>query len=144
MVLAKWRYCSDTPSLSVTCHCLKLESYLLISCSQSAVLRGAALRGLEGLAPRIKHARRHYGLSGGFPFRENIDPENRSYFKSTDNTKYCSGRMEWLISKVSSTKWQKLQKSCQIRRANNVLFRGKKLFKVHLELPPGKESTLLE
>ncbi len=75
---------------------------MLILFSQAAVVRGAALRGLEGLAPRIKHARRHYGVSGDFRFRKNIDPENRSYRSDMDNKKYCTGRMEWLICKVSS------------------------------------------
>lgn len=66
---------------------------------QAAVVRGAALRGLEGLAPRIKHARRYYGMTALCLFRENIDPEDRSYLWPIDNIKYCSGRMKWLISK---------------------------------------------
>ncbi|THV47569.1 hypothetical protein BGAL_0302g00120 [Botrytis galanthina] len=37
---------------------------------QSAVVRGAALRGLEGIAPRVKQIRRHYGICLGKPFRE--------------------------------------------------------------------------
>jgi hypothetical protein len=130
MVLAEWRYCSDTPSLSVTCHCLKLESYLLISCSQSAVLRGAALRGLEGLAPRIKHSRRHYGISASYPFRENIDPEDHAFLWYTDNSKYCSGRMKWLISKVSNAsngKKLRLWRPFWPRPANIVFIQGEKI-----------------
>jgi hypothetical protein len=75
---------------------------MLIRSSQAAVVRGAALRGLEGLAPRIKHARKHYGMSVSCPFRENIDPEDCSFLWNMDNVKYCSGRMKWLISKASN------------------------------------------
>lgn len=76
---------------------------MLTRSSQAAVVRGAALRGLEGLAPRIKHARRHYGVTVMLPFRENIDPEDRSYlWKLYNYSKYCTGRMKWLISKASN------------------------------------------
>jgi hypothetical protein len=75
---------------------------MLIRSRQAAVVRGAALRGLEGLAPRIKHARRHYGMIVLLPFRENVDPEDRSFVWDLDNLKYCTGRMKWLISKASN------------------------------------------
>jgi hypothetical protein len=75
---------------------------MLILFSQTAVVRGAALRGLEGLAPRIKHARKHYGVDVMYPFRENIDPEDLAHMSKTDNIKYCKGRMKWLISKVNN------------------------------------------
>ena len=66
-------------------------------------MRGAALRGLEGIAPRIKHVRRHYGISLGMDFREGIDPEENAYYDFFRSTrKLCRSRMEWLISKVSS------------------------------------------
>ncbi|KAF7932504.1 uncharacterized protein EAE98_003803 [Botrytis deweyae] len=66
---------------------------------QSAVVRGAALRGLEGIAPRVKQARRHYGVCLDKTFREGIDPEEDSYIDSWGDTKRCRGRMEWLILK---------------------------------------------
>ncbi|KAH8808655.1 Hsp70 family protein-like protein [Xylogone sp. PMI_703] len=66
---------------------------------QSAVVCGAALRGLEGIAPRVKYARRHYGISLNFPFREGIDPEEKAFFDEWDDTKRCMHRMQWLISK---------------------------------------------
>lgn len=69
--------------------------------SQSAVVLGAALRGLEGIAPRVKHARRHYGIVVHMPFREGIDPEDKAFTSPWDNTKRCNDRMIWLISKVS-------------------------------------------
>ncbi len=74
--------------------------HILIILSQAAVVRGAALRGLEGTAPRIKYARRHYGIQLGMKFREGIDPEEDAYISLLDNTKRCAGRMKWLISKV--------------------------------------------
>ncbi|TGO59243.1 hypothetical protein BOTNAR_0166g00110 [Botryotinia narcissicola] len=67
---------------------------------QSAIVRGAALRGLEGIAPRFKQTRRHYGISLSMPFREGIDPEEDSYIDPWGNLKRCSGRMEWLIFKA--------------------------------------------
>ncbi|TVY34708.1 Chaperone protein DnaK [Lachnellula subtilissima] len=65
---------------------------------QSAVVRGAALRGLEGIAPRMKHVRRHYGISLNKLFRKGIDPKEKLY--RMDNTKLCRDRMDWLISKA--------------------------------------------
>jgi len=50
----------------------------------------------------MKHARRHYGFSVGFPFREDKDPEAKAYTEEFENEKYCRGRMDWLISKVCS------------------------------------------
>ncbi|TAQ85429.1 hypothetical protein B7494_g6250 [Chlorociboria aeruginascens] len=66
---------------------------------QAAVVRGAALRGLEGLAPRMKQARRHYGFSWGLPFREGKDAEKNAYIESFTDTKYCGGRINWVIAK---------------------------------------------
>jgi hypothetical protein len=75
---------------------------MLILLSQSAVVRGATLRGLEGIAPRMKHVRRHYGIDLSKCFREGIDPEEKHFFDRMDNTKRCRHRMEWLISKASN------------------------------------------
>ncbi|PMD34535.1 Hsp70 family protein-like protein [Hyaloscypha variabilis F] len=66
---------------------------------QAAILRGAALRGLEGLAPGIKYVRRHYGVGLSMPFREGIDPEHLRYTEYARNEDYCRGRMTWIISK---------------------------------------------
>jgi hypothetical protein len=48
----------------------------------------------------MKHARRHYGISVGMPFREDKDPETKAYTHEFGDMKYCMGRMKWLISKV--------------------------------------------
>ncbi|KAF4634009.1 hypothetical protein G7Y89_g4107 [Cudoniella acicularis] len=66
---------------------------------QSAVVLGAALRGLEGIAPRVKRLRRHYGVAVASSFREGIDPESLAYFDTLENKKLCLNRMKWLIFK---------------------------------------------
>ncbi|KAH8650615.1 Hsp70 family protein-like protein [Tricladium varicosporioides] len=66
---------------------------------QSAVVRGAALRGLEGIAPRMKQSRRHYGIGLSLPFREGRDPEEKAFLSRFNNMKYCRHRVKWLISK---------------------------------------------
>ncbi len=81
-----------------------LVYHILIVLSQAAVVRGAALRGLEGTAPRIKYVRRHYGIRVGEVFREGIDPEESAYTSVIDDTKRCGRRLRWLISKVSYQK----------------------------------------
>ena len=73
---------------------------LLTFWRQSAVVRGAALRGLEGIAPRMKRARRHYGVGLNDQFREGTDPEELGYIDEFD-VKMCRGRVEWLIAKAS-------------------------------------------
>jgi hypothetical protein len=65
--------------------------------SQAAIVKGAALRGLEGLKPSITIATRHYGWSVGIRFREGIDDEKNSYIDQFDNLKRCRGRMKWVI-----------------------------------------------
>ncbi|TVY82086.1 Heat shock 70 kDa protein 12A [Lachnellula suecica] len=80
---------------------------------QSAVVRGAALRGLEGTAPRVKYARRHYGINISGHFREGIDSEESATFDSISNVKLCKHRVKWLIFKgdevvhdtIKSTGW---------------------------------------
>ncbi|KAH8766958.1 Hsp70 family protein-like protein [Hyaloscypha sp. PMI_1271] len=67
---------------------------------QAAVVQGAALRGLEGISPRVKYARRHYGFEIASDFREGIDSEIDAFFSRFDeNRKLCRNRILWLISK---------------------------------------------
>ncbi|TID18547.1 heat shock 70 kDa protein 12A [Venturia nashicola] len=66
---------------------------------QAAIVKGAALRGLGGIKPSLRRCRRHYGFSCAKLFRENIDPEHRSYFSEWDGRKFCSGRLSWQIAK---------------------------------------------
>jgi hypothetical protein len=113
------------------------------ACSQAAILRGAALRGLEGLAPGIKYARRHYGVDVGMPFREGIDPEHLRYTENARNKDYCRDRMKWIISKAS------LLRSTYFRVANKSLIKGEKIVYgtsrttvCSMEYTPGKEKIL--
>jgi hypothetical protein len=71
-----------------------------ISQSQSAIVRGAALRGLEGTRPDVVIAKRHYGWCWDEDFREGVDDEANSYVDKFDGRKRCRGRMHWVISKV--------------------------------------------
>lgn len=73
---------------------------LLTANSQAAIVKGACLRGLEGLKPVITHSRAHYGWSWGKRFRKGIDPEANAYTDPLTGEKMCSGRMEWVIPKV--------------------------------------------
>ncbi|EZF96900.1 hypothetical protein H113_03002 [Trichophyton rubrum MR1459] len=66
---------------------------------QAAIVKGACLRGLEGLKPVITHSRAHYGWSWGKRFRKGIDPEANAYTDPLTGEKMCSGRMEWVIPK---------------------------------------------
>lgn len=74
---------------------------MLSNDSQAAIVKGAALRGLEGLKPTITIATRHYGWSLDLLFREGIDDEENSYIDVYDGTKRCRGRMDWAINMVS-------------------------------------------
>ncbi|KJX95901.1 Hsp70 family protein [Zymoseptoria brevis] len=71
---------------------------------QAAIVQGAALRGLEGTAPRKKRMRRHYGFRLAMPFREGIDPENRAVYNRVDGIKRCQHRVDWMISKGTAIK----------------------------------------
>ncbi|RYO94325.1 hypothetical protein DL766_000602 [Monosporascus sp. MC13-8B] len=64
---------------------------------QAAIVRGAAIRGLEGTVPDKLICRRHYGFSWGLPFRAGIDEERYSYMSF--GSKFCSGHMNWMIAK---------------------------------------------
>jgi hypothetical protein len=68
-----------------------------------AVVKGAALRGLEGVAPQKKKCKRHYGIDCDYLFREGVDEEKHSYIDPFTDGKMCKGRAFWLIEKVSET-----------------------------------------
>ncbi|EED15025.1 hypothetical protein TSTA_044890 [Talaromyces stipitatus ATCC 10500] len=55
------------------CHCTTIavphgDKYL-------AIARGAALCRLEGIRPKTRRSRRHYGFKQWIPFRKGINPE---------------------------------------------------------------------
>ncbi|KAL1615733.1 hypothetical protein SLS54_008863 [Diplodia seriata] len=66
---------------------------------QAAVVKGAALRGLESLVPLHRKARRHYGFAVGLPFRTGVDPEDYGFIDKFSMEKLCRGRMDWVIHK---------------------------------------------
>ncbi|GIZ48282.1 hypothetical protein CKM354_001135000 [Cercospora kikuchii] len=66
---------------------------------QAAIVRGAALRGLVGIAPRKRRCRRHYGFTINRPFEEGIDPAEDAYFRPYDGQKMCRNQMLWLAAK---------------------------------------------
>ncbi|KAH8665032.1 hypothetical protein BGZ60DRAFT_432284 [Tricladium varicosporioides] len=76
---------------------------------QEAIVKGAALRGLEGLRPNKRLARRHYGYSISQPFREGIDNEDDSWICDWDGKKWCSNRMQWFLAKGDSIENVKTQ-----------------------------------
>ena len=91
--------------------------------SQSAVVKGAALRGLEGTKPRRTYCRFHYGYLAMTEFREGLDDEKDAVIDQFYRTKLCSNRMIWFIKKVSRQLiWIMLQE-CALQRfalgANN-------------------------
>ncbi|KAK8190988.1 hsp70-like protein [Phyllosticta capitalensis] len=66
---------------------------------QAAIVQGAALRGLEGLHPSLRIARRHYGIRATHPFRPDVDPESKAFIHRFYGQKYCSERMNWRVRK---------------------------------------------
>ena len=66
---------------------------------QSAIVRGAVLRGLGGVQPDARCCRRHYGFAVAKPFREGTDPEYLGFTHDYHGNKYCRGRMSWVIEK---------------------------------------------
>ena len=69
---------------------------------QEAIVKGAALRGLAGLRPNKRLARRHYGYSVSLPFREGVDNEEHAWTSDWDGRKWCSHRMTWFLARGDS------------------------------------------
>jgi hypothetical protein len=90
-------------SRSLVCAIKSFYLYLALirwNDSQAAILKGAALRGLEGLRPTVTIATRHYGWSWHTAFREGVDDEKDSYIDEYDGNKMCRGRMCWPVNMV--------------------------------------------
>ncbi|KAK8161276.1 hsp70-like protein [Phyllosticta citrichinensis] len=93
---------SDYLNERMSIWCSQLPGSVKLTCPpqcQAAVVRGAALRGLEGIRPVTRLARRHYGYDINKPFREGIDPESSSYICKYHRTKRCRNRLDWQVSK---------------------------------------------
>lgn len=82
---------------------LKSSTLLIsISTSQAAVVRGAALRGLENTAPVYRRSRRHYGFGIKGDFREGVDSESSKTYCKWYNIWFCNNRVSWQIKKGQS------------------------------------------
>lgn len=84
-------WCSTHENIRLTCpkHC------------QAAIVKGAAMRGLEGTTPDRTYCRRHYGYVTNLPF-EPGDPESHSFIDTFDGKKICLNRTKWIVSKGQS------------------------------------------
>ncbi|KAH8817272.1 hypothetical protein F5884DRAFT_246530 [Xylogone sp. PMI_703] len=79
---------------------------------QAAIVRGAAIRGLEGTGPSKLICRRHYGITMGRPFKNGIDDEKNAYIDMYTGNKYCAGYMNWKIEKgaeINSTTFRTIE-----------------------------------
>ncbi|KAK8190997.1 uncharacterized protein BKA78DRAFT_331288 [Phyllosticta capitalensis] len=80
-----------------------LNERMSVWCNQlsgnAAVVRGAAIRGLEGLCPKTRLACRHYGYSHSIFFCPGIDSESHSYVDQFSGAKMCRGRISWEVYK---------------------------------------------
>ncbi|KAK5110335.1 hypothetical protein LTR62_006043 [Meristemomyces frigidus] len=66
---------------------------------QTAVMRGAALRAMQDINPKIRRHRRHYGVVTNMLFREGIDRRSQRFYSATEGGYQCRDRMLWLIHK---------------------------------------------
>ncbi|KAK7539979.1 hsp70-like protein [Phyllosticta citribraziliensis] len=94
---------SDYLNERMSIWCSQLPGNVKLTCPpqcQAAVVRGAALRGLEGIRPVTRLARCHYGYSVNQEFRQGIDLESHSYFDRFDGAKMCRHRVDWRFAKA--------------------------------------------
>ena len=100
MVPKEWKNQIDMPTSLVSGYeSCDFKLINLKNSSQSAIVRGAALRGLEGRKSRRTYARFHYGYAALFSFREGIDREEFEDYDEFDGEKKCL-QMRWFIEKV--------------------------------------------
>uniref|UniRef100_A0A093VJ31 Heat shock 70 kDa protein 12B n=1 Tax=Talaromyces marneffei PM1 TaxID=1077442 RepID=A0A093VJ31_TALMA len=66
---------------------------------QSAIVQGAALRGLQGIRATARKCRRNYGFSWNIEFRTGIDDDKHAYWDKFANRKLVSGILKWMIKK---------------------------------------------
>jgi hypothetical protein len=69
--------------------------------SWSAVVRGAAAKGIEGpnKAVMLRKSRRHYGTACSVPFVHGLHLEADSFLCEYDHSKWASSQARWLIKK---------------------------------------------
>ncbi|KAL1390091.1 hsp70-like protein [Phyllosticta capitalensis] len=66
---------------------------------QGAIMKGAVIRGLEGLKPNVRISRHHYGFGISLPFREGKDRPEDMWVGSFDRQKMAYNRMCWALKK---------------------------------------------
>ncbi|KAI1990676.1 hypothetical protein LOZ53_003137 [Ophidiomyces ophidiicola] len=76
---------------------------------QAAIVKGAVLRGLEGVRPTTRRCRRHYGFCYVARFRKGVDDEAKATFCEFYGTKFGPPRMNWMIEKGEKV----LENTCQ-------------------------------
>jgi hypothetical protein len=67
----------------------------------SAIVRGAALRGLEGPIIIKQKSNLNYGTDVALPFRDGVDSESDSVVDPMTKVKMAKGYMDWIYLKVS-------------------------------------------
>lgn len=73
---------------------------LYTSDPQAAIIKGAALWGLDTVKVSSRSCRRHYGFSFQDEFDEDLDPEGKLVFQEWfPDYRLCEGRMAWQIAK---------------------------------------------
>lgn len=67
---------------------------------QAAIMKGAALWGLDTVKVSSRSCRRHYGFSFQDEFDEDLDPDSKLVFQEWfPDYHLCEGRMAWQIAK---------------------------------------------
>ena len=85
--------------MSLPLHALLLTT-LTISCSWSAVVRGAVLYGIGSIVYTRK-LKQHYGVIIATDFIPGIHDEADSYIDPWDGTKLTGNNVQWLAAKVT-------------------------------------------
>lgn len=111
---------------------------------QAAIVRGAALRGLEDIAPVRKRCRRHYGFILHDTFREGIDPQADAGYDAWSGRKVCVTRINWQIKKgqVIDENTMVSTTSCRDYILGDSLVRAKNLYSCSFEEPPERFTDL--
>ncbi|KAK7514986.1 uncharacterized protein IWZ02DRAFT_372593 [Phyllosticta citriasiana] len=68
---------------------------------QGAIMKGAVIRGLEGLKPNVRISRQHYGFGISLPFRDGKDRPEDMWIGSFDRQRMAYNRMCWALKKAS-------------------------------------------
>ncbi|OCK73988.1 actin-like ATPase domain-containing protein [Lepidopterella palustris CBS 459.81] len=109
---------------------------------QAAIVRGAALRGLENIAPVRKRCRRHYGFQLSSKFREGIDPDDDATYDLWTKEKLCSTNICWQIKKGQVIDENTIISSTvtKYHEEGDSLTRRKTLYSSSFETPPQRTT----